>query len=352
MRIAALFLFFMLIGCSGPGPGQVGLHVTEHGEFCGLGRPDVGPGTVEQQLQRMARIRPRDTLDARCRDHDICVMKEGLYSPLCSRAMRDGVIAAAGGNKMTPRCTALADNFLNFFAIQNEVRGRNPTNAVEAVEEEIRRVGQVPLDVLTQFVNGGVATFNAPFRALTGFPDQFEPCFSLVAGASGQDWVIPMAQPLGRSTARPEPYWVQRQLLPRTRLIHHPEWREEKDGGTNTLVLVRHVSGAKVTAKFRVVPAQRQVSPQALAAGLADLYRERFKGTGLNAVLLDVAPGHAMPTVRYLLDGGGQDHRLAYATSFHDSGQARVLLFEAEVPPSTGSRGISVADELARSIYY
>lgn len=350
MRIVMFLLFFGLVGCSAP--GQVGFHVTEYGEFCGQGRPDVGPGTVEQQLQRMARIRPRDTLDARCRDHDVCVMKEGLLSPLCSRAMRDGVITVANNNKMTPRCVAMADNLLNFFAIQDEVRGRNPTNAVGALEEEIRRVGQVPLDVVSQVLNGGVATVRAPFRAMTGWPDQFEPCFSLVAGASGQDWPIPMAQQLGRSIARPEPHWVQRQLLPRTRLIHHPEWREEKDGGTNTLVLLRHVSGAKVTAKFRVVSAQRPVSPQALAAGLADSYRQRFQGTGLNAVLLDVAPGHSLPTVRYLLDGGGQDHRLAYATSFNDSGQARVLLIEAEVPPTAGSRGISIADELARSIYY
>jgi hypothetical protein len=323
--------------------------VTEYGEFCGPGRPDLGGGTADEQFRRMRQIRPRDAIDAACRDHDLCVMRANndVLDVECSRRMRRALTELAfSGNRMTPRCDALAGNFRAFFMVPD---GQPPATELD------RRIAQ-PVHLLDQALNGlNTVPLLLP-RLISGWPDRFEPCFGLNAGRPGLDWEIPLAAPLGRAQPRIDGTWMVRRILG-GRVVFHPAWRtgpQLRDGG---FTMMRDLPGGTVTVHMLVHEAWAlsfPIPPAPLAGNLANLAREEVQGGLGEALLLDVAQVAGQQMVRYLFDGSAHDgrHRLAFSTSLPGSGGAGsiVVTFYGIAPAATGPNGLLAIEEIAAGL--
>lgn len=350
MRLAASLGLAGLLLLTGCAPSALERPVvTEYGEFCGPGRPDLGGGTADEQIQRMRQIRPRDAIDAICRDHDLCVMRANndVLDVECSRRMRRALTElTSSGNPLTPRCHALAGNFQAFFMVPD---GQPPATDLE------RRMAQ-PVHLLDQALNGlNTVPLMLP-RLISGWPDRFEPCFGLTAGRPGPDWEIPLAAPLGRAQPRIDGTWMVRRI-PGGRVVFHPAWRPEPQQRDGMITMMRDLPGGTVTVQLLFREAQGlsfPVPPAPLASGLANLARHDVQAGAGEAVLLDVAQVGVQHMVRYLFDGAAHDgrHRLAFGASLPGSGGGGPVMVAIYgfVPVATGPNGLLAIEEIAAGL--
>lgn len=58
-----------------------------HGRFCGPGHPFVDSFGTPAEARRLESIEPQDSLDAACKSHDLCYVREGFFDEGCDRAL-------------------------------------------------------------------------------------------------------------------------------------------------------------------------------------------------------------------------------------------------------------------------
>ncbi len=357
MRLAASLGLAGLLLLTGCAPSALERPVvTEYGEFCGPGRPDLGDGTADQQIQRMRQIRPRDAIDAICRDHDLCVMRanNNVLDVECSRRMRHALMSlAASEPHMTARCQALTANFLSFFLIPEPIQRPGARNDLQALVDAVL---DQPTSLANQAINGLTALPRLPQRLMVGWPDRFEPCFGLTAGRNGQDWEIPLAAPLGRAQPRIDGTWML-QRFPGGGLVFRPDWRLSPPPAGNGYTMMRDLPGGTVTVHvlFHTVrQAPFPIPPASLAGHLAETAREDVQGGAGEALLLDVVQIGGQQMVRYLFDGAAHDgrHRLGFATSWPPlSGSgSRLVTVYGLAPVATGPNGLLAIEEIAAGL--
>lgn len=337
----------LLVGCAGA--GHAPLVMTEYGEFCGQGRPNVGDGPIAEQKARMAAIRPRDTIDELCRRHDLCVMDEGLLSPTCSRAFRDALIATASDGRMTPRCTMLASNFVDFFRV------RDTPARFEGTQDPLLRVNaaaDVASDVAQQILNTPFMLPRAAFRWMVDWPDRFEPCFTLSRDTASR-WPVepPGATALGRAPIRPASNWSTREVAS-ARITHRPDWAVVPSPDS-LMAMTRRMGTQDIRVRISLEQMEGRPSPAQIAGALAAMGRREMSGApDAKAVLLDMGQAGGTPAIRYIVENprGAGGRLVVFAIPLSSERGSRLLLVKGEVPEAAGTAGLLAVEELAGGV--
>lgn len=106
-RILALVIIgavSIVIGCSGTSRTPIPLH----GNFCGPAHPLIVAPTVEDELRQLSAIRPIDTVDAYCQQHDMCYARNGYFAEDCDNILL-AQMKAIRGHMVRTDCQQLVD---------------------------------------------------------------------------------------------------------------------------------------------------------------------------------------------------------------------------------------------------
>lgn len=139
IRMALIFLASaILCGCaSSPDrespensrvTGGVGLPV--HGNFCGPNIPTTRGRTEAEQLRELGGIAPQDDIDAQCKAHDMCYVRQSSRKTECDLALIDGVGALLERKRKKKRedefdCDAVAMSIIGYFQTTNPAAVKN-----------------------------------------------------------------------------------------------------------------------------------------------------------------------------------------------------------------------------------
>lgn len=116
-RAAILGLALVATGCTHQPLRPEGRDVAwVWGNFCGKGYPALAPGTLAEQREALLGIVPADTIDAACRDHDLCYLERGDHHKRCDDALIRTMYRMRFDGPERRACARLADQIGRFFA--------------------------------------------------------------------------------------------------------------------------------------------------------------------------------------------------------------------------------------------
>lgn len=89
-----------------------------HGHFCGKDTPKLNYSSPQDEIEKLSKIAPVDTIDAACKEHDICYLQRGSGSKSCDNEL---VLSMKRTYKKyhDKNCRVLSKAILLFFDTKN-----------------------------------------------------------------------------------------------------------------------------------------------------------------------------------------------------------------------------------------
>ena len=167
------------VECEAPAVARVKLNDTfKYGCFCGKGHPAIAPANAsdsdDKLIPKFLAIRPIDSIDEACRDHDVCWLLRGSGDGMCNEEFRDRLEYIGRElrkdrvvDSLQWRCDILASDMASVFL---SILVEDKWNSESA--QFGSRVGRL---IVTSF--GWIAVgFRAPIWSGNPYPVQGERC--------------------------------------------------------------------------------------------------------------------------------------------------------------------------------